>query len=72
MKEVPVNSHFKFNALLSMATSRKSRPEIFEAWGYVDTYTYFLVNEQFDRTSFEAKIPILSPEETVTTDTITS
>lgn len=57
MKEVPGNSHFKFNALLSMATFRQSRPEIFEAWGYVDTYTYFLVDEQFDRAAFEAKIP---------------
>ena len=57
MKEVPGNSHFKFNALLSMATFKKSRSEIFENWDYVDTYTYFLVNEQFDRDSFEAKIP---------------
>lgn len=57
MKDVPANSHFKFNALLSMATFRRSNPEIFEQWGYVDTYTYFLVNDQFDRASFEAQIP---------------
>ncbi|OOG76374.1 ABC transporter permease [Algoriphagus sp. A40] len=57
MADLPSNSHFKFNALLSLETFRQSIPEIFEAWGYVDTYTYFLVNDQFDRAAFEAKIP---------------
>lgn len=57
MEDVPANSHFRFNALLSMSTFRKSRPEVFDAWGYVDFYTYFLVNDQFDRSKFEAKIP---------------
>jgi putative ABC transport system permease protein len=57
MEDVPANSHFRFNALMSMSTFRKSRPGIFNAWGYVDFYTYFLVNEQFDRAAFEAKIP---------------
>ncbi len=57
MQDIPANSHFRFNALLSMSTFRKSRPDIFTAWGYVDFYTYFLVNDQFDRSKFEAKIP---------------
>ncbi|MGC4023002.1 MAG: ABC transporter permease [Cyclobacteriaceae bacterium] len=57
MEDVPENSHFRFNALLSLSTFRKSRPDIFTAWGYVDFYTYFLVNDQFNRASFEAKIP---------------
>ncbi|HWA32751.1 MAG TPA: ABC transporter permease [Cyclobacteriaceae bacterium] len=57
MADVPANSHFKFNALLSLSTFRKSRPDIFTAWGYVDFYTYFLVNEKFDRAKFEQKIP---------------
>ena len=57
MEDVPPNSHFRFNALLSMSTFRKSRPDVFTAWGYADFYTYFLVNEQFDRAAFEAKIP---------------
>ncbi len=54
---LPSNSHFRFNVLLSMSTFRKSRPEIFEWWGYVDTYTYFLVNEKFDEAKFNEKIP---------------
>ncbi len=57
MKDLPSNSHFKFNTLLSLSTFKQSRPEIFDAWGYVDTYTYFLVNEQFEWALFEAKIP---------------
>lgn len=57
MADVPDNSHFKFNALLSLSTFGQSLPWIFDAWGYVDFYTYFLVNEQFDRKSFEARIP---------------
>ncbi|MEB2775056.1 ABC transporter permease [Algoriphagus sp. D3-2-R+10] len=57
MKDLPSNSHFKFNTLLSLSTYKQSRPGIFDAWGYVDTYTYFLANEQFDQMAFEAKIP---------------
>ena len=55
--DLPSNSHFRFNALLSLSTFKKSIPEIFTAWGYVDFYTYFLVHENFDRAAFEQKIP---------------
>lgn len=55
--DVPENSHFNFNVLASLSTFRKSRPEIFEYWGYVDFYTYFLVNKQFDSENFRSKIP---------------
>ncbi len=55
--DLPSNSHFRFNALLSMSTFKKSQPEIFDWWGYVDFYTYFLVNEKFNRAAFEQKIP---------------
>ncbi len=57
MEDVPPNSHFKFNALLSLSTFRKSLPELFTMWGYVDFYTYFLVNDKFDRARFEEKLP---------------
>ncbi|MEX2233101.1 MAG: ABC transporter permease [Cyclobacteriaceae bacterium] len=55
--ELPSNSHFRFNVLLSMSTFRKTRPEVFDSWGYVDFYTYFLVREQFDEVAFRRKIP---------------
>ncbi len=57
MKDLPSNSHLQFNTMLSLSTFYKSRPGVFDAWGYVDTYTYFLVNEQFDQQAFEAKLP---------------
>lgn len=57
MEDVPANSHFRFNALLSLSTFRKSRPEVFNEWGYVDTYTYFLVNDRFNEAAFKSRIP---------------
>ena len=57
IQDVPLNSHFRFNALLSMSTFRKARPDVFEAWGYVDFYTYFLVNDKFNEAAFKSKIP---------------
>lgn len=56
MEDVPLNSHFRFDALLSMNTFRKSYPEIFTYWGYADFYTYFLVKPNFDRARFEEKL----------------
>ncbi|WP_270088262.1 ABC transporter permease [Sphingobacterium sp. SYP-B4668] len=57
--DVPTNSHFTFDALLSMSTFRKARPSVFEqeGWGYVDFYTYFLASKQFDIARFQHKIP---------------
>ncbi|MFC4874583.1 ABC transporter permease [Negadavirga shengliensis] len=57
MEDIPANSHFRFNVLLSMSTFRVSRPDVFDNWGYADFYTYFLANSQFDQTAFEQKIP---------------
>ncbi|MDF2516846.1 MAG: transporter permease [Sphingobacterium sp.] len=59
MEDVPANSHFSFDALLSMSTFRKARPGVFgkEGWDYVDFYTYFLTSKEFDPTKFSQKIP---------------
>ncbi len=59
MQDIPANSHFTFDALLSMSTFRKQRPGIFEkeGWDYVDFYTYFLTSKQFDAGKFNQKIP---------------
>jgi putative ABC transport system permease protein len=43
MEDVPSNSQFTFNGLISMTTARKQRSEIFDWWGYVDFYTYVLL-----------------------------
>ncbi len=55
--EIPPNSHFDFNALVSMKTFIGYRPIIFESWGYVDFYTYFTVGDNVDIKTMEARIP---------------
>jgi putative ABC transport system permease protein len=57
MEDVPANSHFTFDLLMSMSTFRQVRPTIFNEWGYVDFYTYFLVPEGQDIASLEAQVP---------------
>lgn len=57
MADIPNNSHFRFNALLSLSTFRESLPDIFTSWGYVDFYTYFLIKENVDEAALKAKIP---------------
>lgn len=57
MEDVPANSHLSFQALVSMSTFIKWRPEIFNAWGYIDFYTYFLLAPHTDIKALEAKIP---------------
>ena len=57
IEDIPSNSHFTFNMLLSLNTFRQYWPEVFESWGYVDFYTYFLVNQNFDLAAFKQKIP---------------
>ncbi len=68
IKDIPQNSHFDFDVLMSMSSFQQSRSEIFEWWGYVDFYTYLLVAENFNQAAFESKIPSflekhLDPEE---------
>jgi putative ABC transport system permease protein len=43
MQDVPANSQFNFSCLISMATERQQRPDIFSNWSYVDFYTYLLL-----------------------------
>jgi putative ABC transport system permease protein len=57
MEDVPSNSHFTFNGLISMTTFKKWREEIFGWWGYVDFYTYLLLKENADMRSISSKVP---------------
>jgi putative ABC transport system permease protein len=54
MEDVPDNSQFTFNGLISMTTARKERAEIFDWWGYVDFYTYLLLKENTNAQSLQA------------------
>lgn len=55
MEDVPPNSQFTFNGLISMTTARKYRSEIFDWWGYVDFYTYLLLKENSGIESLQAQ-----------------
>jgi putative ABC transport system permease protein len=58
MEDVPPNSQFTFNGLISMATERSyngSGASIFDMWGYVDFYTYLLLKENTDIQALQAK-----------------
>ena len=55
MEDVPSNSQFTFNGLISMATARNQRSDIFDYWGYVDFYTYVLLKEHVDIQSLQSQ-----------------
>lgn len=55
--DIPSNSHFTFNGLISMSTFRNARPGIFDAWGYVDFYTYFTLKPGTTIEQLREKVP---------------
>lgn len=55
--DVPANSQITFNGLISMTTARKGQGDVFNMWGYVDFYTYFLLKDNTDIASMKAQIP---------------
>ena len=55
MEDVPPNSQFSFNGLISMTTEKKQNPDIFNWWGYVDFYTYVLLKENSNIRSLQAQ-----------------
>ncbi|WP_158825673.1 ABC transporter permease [Mucilaginibacter lacusdianchii] len=57
VQDVPANSQITFNGLISMSTARKWQADVFNMWGYVDFYTYFLLKEHTDIKPMEAAIP---------------
>lgn len=57
MEDVPPNSQFTFNGLISMTTSRKYGAEIFDWWGYVDFYTYVLLKENASIHAIASQVP---------------
>jgi putative ABC transport system permease protein len=54
--ELPSNTHFDFDAMISMSTFRMRRASIFDQWGYVDFYTYFMVNPHANMSNMKQKI----------------
>jgi putative ABC transport system permease protein len=64
MKDVPANSHFTFEGIISMGTFYNQRSWIFESWGYVDFYTYFTLKENANMESIKPKLAGLSEKYT--------
>lgn len=57
IEDVPPNSQFRFDMLLSMSTFHEARPNIFDSWGYVDFYTYFVLKPNSDIENIRSQIP---------------
>ena len=55
VQDVPSNSQFNFNGLISMSTERQQRSDIFSYWGYVDFYTYLLLKPNTDTRTMQAQ-----------------
>ena len=68
MRDMPQNSHFRVDILVSMATLLKSwNPAMNEQWSRFGFYTYFLLPEHTDAAQLSAKFsrhirPHLAPE----------
>ncbi len=57
LAEIPHNSHFTFDGLLSFTTWETFNPDTGNAWYWNSFYTYLLLQEGYDKIQLEAKIP---------------
>jgi putative ABC transport system permease protein len=58
-KNIPKNSHFGFNILLSMETRYAESRPVMENWMAISNYAYVLLAENADPAALEAKLPAL-------------
>jgi putative ABC transport system permease protein len=56
-KDIPQNSHFKFNIAASFETLYAEDQALMENWFHIQFFTYLLFNENADITNFTAKLP---------------
>ncbi len=56
-RNVPANSHFRFNILLSMETRYAENRPLMENWMAISQYTYLLLAENTEPAALEAKLP---------------
>ncbi len=54
LKDVPENSHFKFNFLISIRTFQD--PQLDNNWGFYNFYTYVRLNPKADARNFQSKL----------------
>ena len=57
LRDVPENSHMKFDALISLVTITREDPEFNNRWGSNFLNTYLVLNDNVDIKALEAKFP---------------
>ncbi len=56
VKNVPRNSHFRFNYLVSMNTIQGRRAEFLDAWFVIQGWSYIMLDERADAEAVEKKL----------------
>lgn len=57
MEDIPSNSHLSFDGIVSMTSFSQRGPEVFNEWGYIDFYTYFMVPPHTNMNKLTARLP---------------
>ncbi len=57
IKDVPLNSHFNFDMLVSAITMEKMKWINMQEWGNFSNFTYLLLPKGFDASKLQAKLP---------------
>jgi len=57
IKNVPLNSHFNFDMLISASTMEKLKMINMQEWGNFSNYTYLLLPKGFGAAKLQAKLP---------------
>jgi len=64
VKNVPLNSHFRFNYLVSMNTIQGKRAEYLDAWLVIAGWSYVLLEEEADARMAEKKLAAIVEKHT--------
>ena len=57
MEDLPPQTHFDIDILLAMSTFEGGAPEYMFDWGYIDFFTYVLLQENHDLEALRAQMP---------------
>jgi putative ABC transport system permease protein len=60
IKDIPANSHFKFDMAVSYATLFKSYPTELVNWAQIRGYTYIVLPKGYDFRSLERQLPVFA------------
>ena len=57
VKDIPQNSHFRFNIMASFSSLYAADPDLMENWFHIQFFTYLLFAENADIEAFSARLP---------------